>query len=155
MFPGGGVDHNESAVSAAKREAVEESDHTVTGCTPAHEPTMQIWPPGYAESKGNAWAKGYTGGLTYWMTGSASRDRIHPSHVGRHPDFEEAFEWKPIEEVLGRLAKDVKGDWAEDAKTRMTILKTYQQMHERQKEAAAALLIGRGINTPVLGVTHG
>lgn len=152
MFPGGGIDHKESAIEAAKREAMEECDREVRNCTPAHAPTVQAWPDNY--EKKNSWATGYDGGLTYWMTGSCSEDPIHEG-PGRHPDYEDCFEWKPISEVMTRLAKDTKGDWAEDAKTRMTVLQSYLDIHKRHKEAMASRVhLQHPAATPTLGVIH-
>lgn len=153
MFPGGGIDHKESAVAAAKRECMEECDRELRNCTPALEPTVQLWPEGYAEAKGNKWADGYEGGLTYWMTGSCSEAPIHAG-AGRHPDYEACFDWKPIDEVLGRLARDMKGNWADDTKARIAILKTHQQMHRRHKEAQRLAPFAPSVATPALGASR-
>lgn len=150
-FPGGGIDPNESAIQAAKRECLEEADRRLINCTIAHEPTVQVWPDGYAQSKGMKWAKGYQGGITYWMTGSTSVDPSHENPEERHEDFESIFEWKPIDEVLEKLKDELPGEWEEDVKVRLKILKQHQDLHKQHKQAA---LIQRGLdaNVPVLSI---
>lgn len=140
LFPGGGVDPNESAVQAAKREALEECDRKVTGCTVAHPATTQVWPKDYAASNEGKWGKGFDGGITYWMTGSTSDGYLHEDPKERHEDFEKIFEWKPISVVLDQLKKELGNDtdWADDVKTRIAILEAHQAMHERVKKARCA-----------------
>ena len=135
IFPGGGIDPNESAIEAAKREAFEEADRVLINCTVAHPPTVQVWPEDYAASNEGKWGKGFHGGLTYWMTGSTSKDPFHADPAERHEDYEEIFEWKPIREVIARLKQDLHGDWAEDVKVRLKVLETHLDMQKRHKEA--------------------
>jgi 8-oxo-dGTP pyrophosphatase MutT (NUDIX family) len=136
-FPGGGVDANESPVGAAKREFMEEADRVLLNCTVANEPTNQIWPAGYAKKE--KWAKGYEGGLTFWITGTTSKAPVH-GDGHRHEDFDPAFDWHPIEEVLEKLEKEMTGDWAEDVKVRHTILTTHIKMTTPIKTAWATSL---------------
>ena len=146
-FPGGGVEPNESPIAAAKREGYEESDRIISNCTPAHPPTTQIWPKGYGRP---AWADaGYEGGLTYWMTGSTSVDRVHRTLSERHHDFEPRFEWKPVDEVLRRLRHE-HGGWEDDAKVRLAIIEAHQRMHEVHKVAEPAP--GVALRLPTLRV---
>jgi len=136
VFPGGGIESNESAVHAAKRECLEESDRILINCTVAHPPTLQLWPEGYANGKGMKWAEGYRGGLSYWMTGSTSDEPYHPDPKGRHADFEASFRWHPIHSVIDRLKREVAGDWSDDVRTRLAILETHQKMNEIHKSAS-------------------
>src|SRR5271157_958077 len=131
-FPGGGVDPNESPVKAAKRECMEEADRVLVNCVVAHEPTTQTWPAGYA--KREKWAKGYEGGLTYWMTGTTSETPFHHLRDARHKDYEE-FEWKPLEEVITRLKEELKGDWHADVEVRLKLLETQVEMAKPIKAA--------------------
>jgi 8-oxo-dGTP pyrophosphatase MutT (NUDIX family) len=140
VFPGGGIDPKESAIEAAKREAREEAARRVINCTIAHEPTVQIWPKGYAETKGGKWAAGYDGGLTHWMTGSTSEE----PQAEKHPDFEPGFAWHPVAEVLARLKREgaKESAWADDVRARIEILTAHQDLKVRLKEA--------GLRTPTL-----
>jgi 8-oxo-dGTP pyrophosphatase MutT (NUDIX family) len=140
VFPGGGIDVDESAREAARREAAEESDRRVSDLHVAHPPTVQLWPPGYANG---TWSKDYQGGLTYWMTGSASEDPIHVNPKERHKDFMPGFAWRPIDEVLLRLKRELDGDWAEDSKVRVQILEAHLQIDRKIKVAAAIPLCVR------------
>ena len=151
LFPGGGVDPNESAIEAAKREAWEEADRRVVNCTVAHEPTVQLWPDGYAEEKGMEWARGYKGGYTYWMTGSTSDDPFHDDPKDRHEDYEDIFTWHPIPFVIEKLKGEVKGDWAEDVKVRIKILQQHQLLSKRHKQAQA-LARCAGLDLPDLSI---
>lgn len=152
MFPGGGIDPEESAMAAAKREALEETDRRVTTCTVAHAPTVQVWPEGYGDDK--TWSKGYQGGLTYWMTGSASPDPVHEDPKDRHEDYEQEFGWKPIAAVLERLENEVKGDWAEDVKVRIAVLQDHKQLHQPQKHAAEILALTEDLDLPSLSLVQ-
>lgn len=136
-FPGGGVDANESPVKAAKREFMEEADRVLLNCTVAHEPTNQVWPAGY--SKKEKWAKGYEGGLTFWITGTTSADPVHRGSQ-RDADFESEFAWHPVAEVVEKLEKEMTGDWADDVKVRHTILETHLKMNAPIKAAWAMSL---------------
>lgn len=141
LFPGGGIDPGESAIEAAKREAMEEADRRVITCTVAHPPTVQRWPDGYAEKK--PWSKGYDGGLTYWMTGSTSEEHAHADPAQRHKDFEPIFSWHRIDEVLARLKGEVgtNSDWADDARVRIAVLQAHQELaRPRQDTKRAAWL---------------
>lgn len=139
IFPGGGIDPQESALDAAKRETFEEAGRKLVHPSVAHAPTTQIWPKGYAEKKGNKWANGYEGGYTFWMTGSVADLPLPPSE--RHKDFETGMDWRPVKEVIQRLKEDMGGDWNDDAKIRMKILETHLQMQQKHKEAAPVSLL--------------
>jgi hypothetical protein len=92
---------------------------------------VQIWPDG----KKPKWAAdGFTGNLTYWMTGSTSVDTMHSGIANRHPDYRHEFQWKPLDEVAQRLAHEA-GGWEDDAKTRLAILQAHQKINEPQKAA--------------------
>lgn len=127
-FPGGGVDPNESAMEAAKRETMEESGRKLIHCTVAHPPTVQIWPKDYSHKKD------CEGGLTYWMVGSASDLPAPPAF--RHPDYEPTMDWRPVKEVIQLLKKDLAGDWRDDAAVRSKILETHLEMQKKHKEAS-------------------
>lgn len=135
VFPGGGIEPHESAVAAAKRECLEEADRVLINCTPAHPPTVQVWPAEYNKTK--AWAKDYDGGLTYWMTGSTSQDPLR-TEGKRHRDYEE-FQWRPVAEVLRELRGELHGAWADDVKVRLSILEAHQKMHAPLKLATPSL----------------
>lgn len=151
FFPGGGIDPNESAVEAAKRECLEESDRRLINCTTAHPPTTQVWPDDYQASNEGKWGSGFHGGYTHWMTGSCSDDLVHKDPEDRHEDYETIYEMKPVKEVLDRLQAELgRGtDWEEDVKTRIAILKNHLQMHKVVKEAEAPPQSG-AISTPRL-----
>jgi 8-oxo-dGTP pyrophosphatase MutT (NUDIX family) len=138
MFPGGGIDPNESAIEAAKREAYEEADRRVINCNAAHPPTVQKWPEDYAASNEGKWGKGFDGGITYWMTGSCG-DHVHEDPKERHEDFEEEFKWMPVDEVMAKLKEELGDDtdWADDVKVRIKILETHKDMMRRHKVACA------------------
>lgn len=139
-FPGGGVDPKESPVEAAKREGREEAGREIINCTPAHPPTVQLWPEGYAKDK--PWAKGHTGGFTFWMTGSTSENPVPPSD--RHKDYEPLMDWHPVRVVLQRLKKHLTGDWADDNKVRIAILEAHLLHHREQDDEKDASLLGAG-----------
>lgn len=141
-FPGGGIDPTESAVEAAKREAREEADRAVINCTVAHPPTVQMWKEGF---KDEAWRKGCTGGVTYWMTGSTSEDPAHSDPDDRHEDYEPGFAWHPITTVLEALRKESGGDWADDVRVRVDVLTAHQKMFRPHKFASA------NVEVPTLG----
>ncbi|MFA6132553.1 MAG: NUDIX domain-containing protein [Phycisphaerae bacterium] len=146
-FPGGGVDVNESPVKAAKREFMEEADRVLMNCTVAHEPTTQIWPEGY--SKKEKWAKGFEGGLTFWMTGTTFDNPTHANASQRHADYEADFAWQPISEVLSHLKAEADGKWADDVQVRRSILETHLKMHAPYK---AAWPNGLRLSNSLLGV---
>jgi 8-oxo-dGTP pyrophosphatase MutT (NUDIX family) len=125
-FPGGGIDPKESPIEAAKREAREEAAREVINCTPAHPPTVQLWPEDYAKDK--PWSKGHTGGFTYWMTGSTSDNPLPPAD--RHHDYEADMDWHPIRDVVGRLKSHLTGEWGDDNRVRIAILETHLTMHK-------------------------
>lgn len=135
-FPGGGIEPNESPIAAAKREAYEETDRTVINCTVAHPATVQVWPGGY---KGKPkWAgDGFTGGFTYWLTGSTSEKPIHSHIAHQHYDHDSRFSWKPMDEVCRRLKHEA-GGWEDDAKVRLAIIENHILAREVHKEAEAA-----------------
>jgi 8-oxo-dGTP pyrophosphatase MutT (NUDIX family) len=133
VFPGGGIDPGESAVHAAKRECLEEADRALINCTVAHPPTVQLWPKDYKP----AWAEGYDGGLTYWMTGSTSDTPFHVDPRNRHADYEDSIRWRPIDEVLQRLKHDITGDWADDVKVRLSVLETHLKMNMVHEKTGA------------------
>jgi 8-oxo-dGTP pyrophosphatase MutT (NUDIX family) len=128
-FPGGGVEPHESAVMAAKRECLVEADRVLINCTPAHPPTVQLWPEGYAKRK--AWAGGSAGGFTHWMTGSTSQDPLHTSAKQRHKDYED-FEWMPVNTAVQRLKAELVGsEWADDVKVRLAILDSHLKQNSK------------------------
>jgi 8-oxo-dGTP pyrophosphatase MutT (NUDIX family) len=135
VFPGGGIDVNESAMQAAKREAMEEADRVVLNCMAAHEPTVQMWAEGYAAK--NKWAKGHTGGLTYWMVGTTSEKPFTPevNAKERHKDYEKDYAWHEIPEVLKQLKTETDGDWKDDVAVRIGILENQVKLEEPLKAA--------------------
>ncbi len=137
-FPGGGIDPNESALDAARRETFEESGRKLIHASVAHPPTTQLWPKGYAEKKGNKWADGYDGGFTYWMTGSAADLPVVPGE--RHKDYEADTDWRPVKEIIEKLKADAAGSWGDDVKVRIKILETHLDMQRDHKEAAPSLI---------------
>ena len=111
LFPGGGIDHNESAIEAAKRETAEEAGRRLTTCTVAHPPTVQKW---------KAPEDDYDGCLTYWMTGSCSDS---PLPELSHPDYESTLAWRPIDSVVAQLrSKMGKGGWDDNIRVQLTVL---------------------------------
>lgn len=147
-FPGGGVDPNESPIQAAKRETMEEADRVLMNCTIAHEPTTQVWPASYAKKA--KWSKGYDGGLTFWITGTVMNNPLHRSGAGQHEDYEPAFAWHDISDVLDRLATEASGDWADDVAIRQSILRAHVQAHAPYK---AAWHNGLRLSNSFLGVS--
>lgn len=146
-FPGGGVEVNESPVAGAKREFMEEADRVLMNVTVANEPTTQIWPDGYTRKE--KWARGFEGGLTYWMTGTVFDAPLHKVESARHPDYEEDFAWHPVSAVLEKLKKEADGDWADDVAVRCSILETHLKMHTPVK---AAWSNGLRLSTALQGV---
>jgi 8-oxo-dGTP pyrophosphatase MutT (NUDIX family) len=136
-FPGGGVESGETPIEAAKREAREEADREVITCTPAHPPTVQLWTDSY-KVKRASWAKDFDGGFTYWMTGSTSQEPKHPDPKDRHKDYVTDFAWHPIAEVLARLKDELAGEWADDVRVRIDILKAHLS-HRKQHKLAGRL----------------
>lgn len=134
VFPGGGVDPNESAKDAAIRETFEEAGRKLINCTVAHPPTVQKWSGEYLK-KNVRWQQGFEGGFTYWMTGSSSDNPMAPAY--RHPDYEPNMDWRPVKEVIVLLKKELGGDWGDDAKVRMKVLETHLGMQQKHKEAEA------------------
>jgi 8-oxo-dGTP pyrophosphatase MutT (NUDIX family) len=130
VFPGGGVDKSETPIEAAKRECREEAARRLINLTPAHPPTVQIWPEGFTKDK---WAKDFQGGYTYWFTGSSSDDADNQ----RHKDYEPGFKFYPIKDVLAKLKLELSGSWAEDVKVRMAVLETHLAAARPVKDAAA------------------
>lgn len=126
-FPGGGIEANESPIEGAKREAAEECGRVVTTCTVAHPPTVQVWPKGYREE----WQKDFTGGYTYWMTGSTS----DAPTLEKHEDYEGGFRWYPLSEVINRLKADMHGDWADDVRVRLAVCENHQKLLQPVKIA--------------------
>ena len=135
VFPGGGIDFNESAKDAAIRECFEEAGRKLSNCTVAHPPTVQRWSPEYFKGRGSKWQQGFEGGFTYWMTGSSSDNAMAPAY--RHPDYEGGMEWKTVKEVIESLKKELSGDWGDDAKVRLKVLETHLGMQHKHKEASA------------------
>jgi 8-oxo-dGTP pyrophosphatase MutT (NUDIX family) len=128
IFPGGGIDPNESAIEAAKRETKEESGYIATAVRIAHPATIQLWPD---EQRGK-WAEGFHGGFTHWVTASVS-DEPDPS---LKPEM--TFEWKKIDEVIQELNKELLNDsaWSEDIKARIEVLKSHADLHKDVKLSA-------------------
>jgi 8-oxo-dGTP pyrophosphatase MutT (NUDIX family) len=133
-FPGGGVDKGETPKEAAQREAMEEAGRKVINCTVAHPPVVQHWTKEYRESvnKAKAWAAGknYTGGYTYFMTGSSSDLPVPPAE--RHEDYEGNMDWHPVKHVIEKLKRELRGDWKEDVTARVKILETHLAMQKKQ-----------------------
>lgn len=130
VFPGGGVDKTETPIQAAKRECQEEAARRLINLTPAHPPTVQIWPEGFTKGK---WAKDFQGGYTYWFTGSSSDE----ADTTKHKDYEPGFKYHPIKDVLAKLKLELSGSWAEDVKVRMAVLETHLAAARPVKDAAA------------------
>jgi len=118
-FPGGGIDDGETPIDAAKRECQEEAARRLINLTPAHPPTVQIWPDDFAAS--NRWAKDYQGGYSYWFTGSSSEE----PDVAKHKDYEAGFKWHPIKDVIARLKHESGNSWASDVRVRIAVLETH------------------------------
>lgn len=146
-FPGGGAEINESPVRAAKREFMEEADRVLMNVTVANEPTTQVWPDDY--SRKEKWAKGFDGGLTYWMTGTVFDGPLHKNESARHADFEADFDWHPVSSVISQLKKEKDGKWADDVAVRLSILETHLKMHDPVK---AAWPSGLRLSTELQGV---
>lgn len=128
VFPGGGVDKGENPREAAKREFREEAGRDVINVDVASHPTLQTWPKDYAAKA--TWSKGYTGGCTYWFTGSTSEEVTD----GSHKDFQAGFDWHPIKDVIERLKGELPGDWTNDVKARIDILKTHLEAGQKIAE---------------------
>ena len=129
VFPGGGIEFGETPIEGAKRECHEEAGRRVINLTPAHPPSVQIWPEGFA--KGKSWAKGHVGGYTHWFTGSSSEDI--DAKAAKHPDHQPGFAWHCAEKVLEHLKHDIGSMWADDAKVRMAILDAHVRAHKKHE----------------------
>ncbi len=136
VFPGGGIDPNESAKDAAIRETFEEAGRRLINCTVAHPPTVQKWSKEYIARK-SEWKDGYEGGFTYWMTGSSADNPVSPGL--RHEDYESGMDWRSVREVIEMLKKELSGDWGDDAKVRSLILETHLAMQKTHKIADARI----------------
>lgn len=133
VFPGGGIDANESAIQAAKRECQEEAGRKLYHCTVAHPPIHQIWPKDYKVKHG----EGYDGGLTYWMIGSVGDMPVAPAY--RHEDYEPNMDWRPVKEVIAELKKlGATSEWADDNAVRIAILSSHLKMQQKHKEAGTS-----------------
>lgn len=133
-FPGGGIEMNETPIEAAKREAVEECARRVINLTPAHPPSVQLWPEGF--SKVNKWGKDYVGGYSHWFTGSSSDE----PEKKKHKDFQKGFDWHPVQECIDRLKHDSGGSWGDDVRVRIKILEAHLAAHQPRKSAAKTLI---------------
>ena len=127
VFPGGGINPNETPIEGAKREALEEAARRVINLTPAHCPTVQLWSEEFR--KANKWAKDYVGGYSYWFTGSTSDE---PERK-KHRDYQPGFAWHSVKECIDKLRHESGGKWADDVHVRIKILEAHVAAHQPRK----------------------